>query len=267
MTFSVAAFYRFTPLADLPTLQEQVHAFCQTHEIIGIILLAPEGINSTIAGSAKNLGKTIDFLDGLCGIRKGELKFSSAEKRPFRKLRVRLKKEIVTLKKPEADPNVQTGQYVPAQEWNALTARDDMIVIDTRNGYEVELGKFRNAVDPQTDYFSHFPDYVAKNLDPAKHKNIAMYCTGGIRCEKASSYLLAQGFENVYQLDGGILKYLETVPAEESTFDGSCFVFDRRIALGHGLVQEEPPEGAALCPRDEIFLRYQNKPDHDDRAA
>ncbi len=247
MTYDVAAFYRFTPLTDLPELQAQIKAFCVARNIIGIILLAPEGINSTIAGSPTELRETIDYLDQLIGIRcdtLGELKFSHAEKKPFRKLRVRLKKEIVTIKAPEADPNKHVGTYVSPAEWNKLITDPEVLLLDTRNTYETSLGIFKNAVDPRIEIFSEFPDYVQKHLDPKKHTKVAMFCTGGIRCEKASAYMLAHGFQEVYHLKGGILKYLEDVPQEDSLWDGSCFVFDRRVSLEHGL--EEDKEAQAL---------------------
>ena len=239
MSFTVAAFYRFVKIDDLPAMQTQVKEFCAARDIIGIILLAPEGVNSTIAGDADKLNETIDFLDSVLGIKSGELKFSTAENRPFRKLRVRLKKEIITMKRSDADPTEQVGKYVRPADWNALLQDPEVVLLDTRNTYEVELGTFENAIDPKIKTFSQFPDFVEKHLDPLKHKKIAMFCTGGIRCEKASSYMLAQGFEEVYHLQGGILKYIEETPAEQSKWDGTCFVFDRRVALDHGLAEDK----------------------------
>ena len=239
MSFSVAAFYRFVKIDDLPLMQTRIKEFCAARGIIGIILLAPEGVNSTIAGEPDKLDETIDFLDSVLGIRSGELKFSTAEKRPFRKLRVRLKKEIITMKRDDADPTQQVGTYVRPAEWNALLQDPEVVLLDTRNTYEVELGTFENAIDPKIKTFSQFPDFVEKHLDPAKHKKIAMFCTGGIRCEKASAYMLAQGFEEVYHLQGGILKYIEETPPESSKWDGTCFVFDRRVALDHGLAEDK----------------------------
>lgn len=242
MTYDVAAFYRFTPLQDLPQLQEQITAFCAPRQILGIILLADEGINSTIAGSPENLAETIKFLDTLIGIRcdkLGELKFSKAEIKPFRKLRVRLKKEIVTLKAPEAAPTKHVGTYVLPSEWNKLLDDPEVLLIDTRNTYETEMGIFPGAIDPKIKTFTQFPEFVSKNLDPAKHKKVAMFCTGGIRCEKASAYMLAHGFEEVYHLKGGILQYLEEIPLSQSRWDGTCFVFDRRVGLEHGLEEDK----------------------------
>jgi UPF0176 protein len=237
--FKVAAFYRFVALDDLPKLQKSIQDFCVPRDIIGIILLAPEGINSTIGGAPDQLDEAIAFLDQLVGISQGELKFSTAEIKPFRRLRVRLKKEIVTIKAPEADPTKQVGTYLNPQEWNQLLQDPEVVLLDTRNVYETELGIFGGAIDPKIKIFSEFPKYVQENLDPTKHKKIAMFCTGGIRCEKASSYMLAHGFEEVYHLKGGILKYIEETPPEQSRWDGTCFVFDRRVALDHGLVENK----------------------------
>jgi UPF0176 protein len=176
-------------------------------------------------------------------VTKGELKYSSASKTPFNRFKVRPKKEIITMKQPDADPNKQVGQHVEAQDWNALINDPEVILIDTRNDYETKIGIFEGALDPQIKVFTEFPDWVEKNLDPAKHKKVAMFCTGGIRCEKASSYMLAQGFENVYHLKGGILKYLETIPADQSKWNGGCFVFDQRVSVLHGLEEG----GHAVC--------------------
>lgn len=240
MSYKVCALYRFVTIDDLPAMRAAIHALLSKHEILGTILVAPEGVNGTVAGTEAGIDGMVAGLDELVGILQGEVKFSGAAAMPFKRLKIRLKKEIVTLKCPDVDPNKQVGTYVEADDWNALISDPDMVVIDTRNTYETEIGMFKNALDPMTQNFSDFPDFVKKHLDPAKHKKVAMYCTGGIRCEKASSYMLAQGFENVYHLKGGILKYLETIPQADSQWNGSCFVFDRRIALGHGLVEDVP---------------------------
>lgn len=241
--FKVAALYRFVSLNDLPALQSEIKALCEAQDICGTILLAPEGINGTVGGPEKGIDALILLLDQKLDIFKGEVKFSTASEKPFRRIKVRLKKEIVTLRAPEADPNVTVGTYVDPQEWNALMNDPEVTLIDTRNDYETAVGIFEGAIDPNIKTFTEFKDYVAKNMDPAKHKKVAMFCTGGIRCEKASSYMLTQGFEEVYHLKGGILKYLETVPKSESRWNGECFVFDRRVAVGHGL-EESPYE---LC--------------------
>ena len=238
MTYKIAALYRFTTIPDTHALRAEIAAFGKDLEgMCGTILLAPEGINGTIGAKPAALDKMIDFLDAMLGIRQGELKYSESADTPFNRFKVRPKKEIITLRKPEADPNIQVGQYVEAQDWNALINDPEVLLIDTRNTYETEVGIFKGAIDPHLDVFSEFPDWVEKNLDPQKHKKVAMFCTGGIRCEKASSYMLAQGFENVYHLKGGILKYLETVPADESLWDGACFVFDKRVSVVHGLAE------------------------------
>jgi UPF0176 protein len=243
MTWKVAALYRFVELENLPALRAEIHALCEASGVWGTILLAPEGINGTIASRPAELDETIAWLDARLGLMQGEVKFSSAANKPFRKLRVRLKKEIVTLRAPEANPAKRAGTYVEPENWNALISEPGMIVLDTRNDYETQIGMFRGAVDPDTAAFTEFKDYVRKNLDPKRDKKIAMYCTGGIRCEKASAYMLAHGFEEVFHLKGGILKYLELVPPEESLWEGGCFVFDQRVALGHGLAED----GHAVC--------------------
>ena len=239
MPLKVAALYQFVPLPDFRVLCEPLHARCTAHGLKGTLLLAVEGINGTIAGEASTIDTFIaELRDGdLFGGRLNnlELKFSAAEAMPFQRMKVRLKKEIVTLG-AAVDPVQRVGTYVDPAEWNELIADRETLVIDTRNAFEVAMGSFERAVDPRLSRFSEFRDY-AKQLDPAKHKRIAMFCTGGIRCEKASSYLLANGFAEVFHLKGGILNYLEQMPAEQSRWKGTCFVFDERVALGHGLVE------------------------------
>ena len=239
MNWKVAALYYFVSLDDLPRLQAETKAMCEKHGICGTLLLAPEGINGTIAGRPDGLDAIMEYLDDTFQVNQGEVKYSEASEKPFIRMKVRLKKEIVTLRAPEADPSKNVGTYVEPKDWNNLVNDPDMIMIDTRNIYETKIGMFENAVDPNTNSFTEFKDYVSKNLDPQKNKKVAMYCTGGIRCEKASSYMLAQGFEEVYHLKGGILKYLETIPADESTWKGSCFVFDKRVAVEHGLKESD----------------------------
>src|SRR5665213_1523073 len=246
MPYRVAAFYQFAALPDFRDLREPLRAICTDLELKGSVLLAPEGINGTLAGSADAIGELIEHLhrgepfggrlDNL------ELKFSTAAAMPFRRLKIRLKKEIVTLGDAEADPTRQVGTYVDPADWNDLIAAPGTLVIDTRNQFEVAMGSFAGAVDPEITSFGQFKDFAARRLDPARHQRIAMYCTGGIRCEKASAYLLARGFAEVFHLKGGILKYLEGVPQAESRWRGECFVFDDRVALGHGL-RERPMEG------------------------
>ncbi len=237
--WTVAALYRFVSLADLPKLQKRIKAVCDENDICGTLLIAPEGINGTVAGQGNAIPTLISLLDDIASVTQGELKYSSASTRPFRRIKVRLKKEIITMKAPEADPTKIVGQYVKPKDWNDLVNDPDVTLIDTRNNYETAVGIFKGAIDPEIETFTEFKDYVQEKMDPKKQKKVAMFCTGGIRCEKASSYMLANGFEEVYHLQGGILKYLEEVPAEESQWEGDCFVFDRRVAVGQDL-RESP---------------------------
>lgn len=248
MSLKVAALYQFAALPGYRRLREPLRARCVDLGLKGSILLAAEGINGTVAGSDEGIDALAAELQQgpLFGGRLDhlELKFSRADVMPFGRMKVRLKKEIVTLGDPKADPTRQVGVYVEPADWNALIASPDTLVIDTRNAFEVAIGTFEGAFDPGIASFGQFKDFVAEQLDPAKHKRIAMFCTGGIRCEKASSLLLAEGFAEVYHLKGGILKYLEEVPEAESRWRGECFVFDERVALGHGL-RERIKEGAS----------------------
>ncbi len=243
----VLAIYKFADLPDYEELAAKIEEFCQREKIRGTLILAPEGINGTVAGSEKAMDDLAHWLEhgNLFGGRfKGaEAKFSFANEMPFLRLKIRKKSEIVTLRAPEANPNKLVGTYVQPKDWNDIIAQKDMVVLDTRNDYEYAIGTFEGALDPKTKIFTEFKKYVSENLDPARDKKIAMFCTGGIRCEKASAYMLAQGFEEVYHLHGGILKYLEAIPADQSTWKGECFVFDERVSIGHGLVEGE----AVLC--------------------
>ncbi|MEO8419363.1 MAG: rhodanese-related sulfurtransferase [Methylophilaceae bacterium] len=231
----VAALYKFAPLPDYRAMQPGLLDFCISQGLKGTLLLAEEGINGTVAGSRVGINALIAYLRSDARFADMEHKESFANEMPFYRMKVRLKKEIVTLGVSGVDPNIKVGTYVAPEDWNALISDPDVVLIDTRNGYEYDIGTFRGAIDPHTTTFREFPDYVSKHLDPAQHKKVAMFCTGGIRCEKASSFMLEQGFEEVYHLQGGILKYLENVPAEESLWEGECFVFDQRVAVGHGL--------------------------------
>jgi UPF0176 protein len=231
----VATLYKFVSLPDFDQMQDPWLSYCQQQGIKGTILLAQEGINGTIVGSRQAVDSVLEFLRSDARLADLEHKESYTETSPFERMKVRLKSEIVTLGLPEVDPNQQVGTYVSPQEWNELISDPEVVVIDTRNDYEVNIGTFKKAHNPQTQSFREFPDYVRHQLDPNKHKKVAMFCTGGIRCEKASSFMLSQGFAEVYHLKGGILKYLEEVPAEDSLWEGECFVFDERVAVRHGL--------------------------------
>jgi len=231
----VAAFYKFCDLDSFEELREPLRTRCYSQNIKGTILLASEGINGTISGPAEGIDYVLNYLRQHEEIGEFDHKVSYNDAHPFTKLRIRLKKEIVTIRQEIADPTKKVGQYVDPSDWNQLISDPDTIVVDTRNSYEVELGTFKNAVDPKTESFGEFPDYVDKELSAHKSKKIAMFCTGGIRCEKATSYLLENGFEEVYHLQGGILNYLEKIPDEESTWEGDCFVFDQRVTVNSSL--------------------------------
>jgi UPF0176 protein len=240
----VAAFYQFRSLPDPGGLRAALLPLCERFGLRGTVLLAPEGINGTLAGAAQDIDRFVDLLrrggQGIPACNGLEVKYSHAGEAHFDRLKIRVKREIITFGRPEADPARRTGAYVDARDWNAMLDDPDVTVIDTRNGFEVEMGSFAGAIDPGLTSFSQFPDFVQRHLDPAEHRKIAMFCTGGIRCEKASAYMLAAGFAAVFQLQGGILKYLEEVPAAASKWQGGCFVFDRRVALGHGLALAGP---------------------------
>ncbi len=233
--FKIAAFYQFSPLSDLAMLQSALLERLNELHIKGSILLAAEGLNGTLAGRAAALDEALESIAKISGCTHLAPKFSYSEHMPFRRMKVRLKKEIVTIGPVQADPNEKVGIYVAPQDWNKLIADPDVIVIDTRNTYEFKVGTFTGAIDPGTESFGEFPNFVRERLGNAKHKKIAMFCTGGIRCEKASSFMLNEGFSEVYHLQGGILKYLEDVKPEDSLWNGACFVFDERVAVGHQL--------------------------------
>lgn len=229
----VAALYKFTHLTDYTELRQKILNLGKEENITGTILLAEEGVNGTVAGTRQAINKLKCFLDQDSRFDGMEYKESFAEIMPFYRFKVRLKKEIVTLGQPEANPADQVGTYVDPQDWNELIKDSEVVVVDTRNTYEVALGSFKNALNPKTNSFREFPDFVEKNLMGYKDKKIALSCTGGIRCEKATSYLLSRGFKQVYHLKGGILKYLEEIPSSESLWEGECFVFDERVAVGN----------------------------------
>lgn len=257
----VAALYKFAKLPDYRALQNPILACCEANGIKGTLLLAQEGINGTVAGSRADIDALLAFLRSDARLATLEHKESLTDEMPFYRMKVRLKKEIVTLGVPGIDPNEKVGTYVAPEDWNALISDPDVLVVDTRNDYEYDIGTFRGALDPKTTTFREFPAYVKQNLDPAKHKKVAMFCTGGIRCEKATAFMLEQGFEDVYHLQGGILKYLEKIPAEQSLWEGECFVFDQRVAVGHGLSVGQHDQCRScrypISPEDKASLKYQ----------
>jgi UPF0176 protein len=234
-TVVVAALYKFVFLPDYQVLRQALLETMQANAVKGTLLLAEEGINGTVSGSREGVDALLAWLRADPRLADLDHKESYCDQQPFYRTKVKLKKEIVTLGVPGVDPNQQVGRYVEAKDWNALISDPEVLLIDTRNGYEVAIGTFEGAIDPKTQSFREFPHYIREHFDPRKHKKVAMFCTGGIRCEKASSYMLSAGFEEVYHLKGGILKYLEEVPREHSKWQGDCFVFDNRVAVGHDL--------------------------------
>lgn len=235
--YLVAAFYKFVSLPDYESLKSKIEEVAIKNEVMGTILLASEGINGTVSGPEGGVRALLDFLKTDERLKGLEHKESWAEENPFYRMKVRLKKEIVTLGVEGVSPTKTVGEYVPPEKWNDLISDPEVTVIDTRNNYEVEIGTFKDAVNPATNSFRDFPDWLDSQENLPKDAKIAMFCTGGIRCEKSTSLLKERGFENVYHLDGGILKYLENVPESESLWDGECFVFDQRVSVGHGLKQ------------------------------
>ena len=262
--YLTAALYKFVSLPNYKSLQAPILEACVSNNIKGTLLLAEEGINGTIAGLPQDIHNFLHFLrsDSIFENRFADLehKESFASEHPFYRMKVKLKKEIVTLGVPGVSPTKKVGTYVKPEDWNALISDPDVILIDTRNDYEVDIGTFKGAIDPKTTTFREFPEYVAEHFDKTKHKKVAMFCTGGIRCEKASSYMMDQGFEEVYHLQGGILKYLETVPEAESMWEGECFVFDQRVAVKHNLEVGEFDQCYAcrhpLSPAEMLSTQY-----------
>ncbi|MEM9767316.1 MAG: rhodanese-related sulfurtransferase [Cyanobacteria bacterium P01_D01_bin.71] len=235
MSVVVATFYKFVAVEDCPTLQRSLQVCCDRLALQGTILLAHEGINATVSGTQNDVEQLLAELRS--DIRFADLivKFSTAAEPPFARMKVKVKREIVALGRPEADPTEEVGTYIAPERWNDVISDPDVVVVDARNNYEVNIGTFKGAVNPQTESFRQLPEYLTTHFDPQQHKKVAMFCTGGIRCEKATAYLLKQGFQEVYHLKGGILKYLEQVPEAKSLWEGECFVFDERVAVGHGL--------------------------------
>jgi UPF0176 protein len=236
-TTIVCALYKFVTLDDYVSLREPLLKFMTEHEILGTLLLANEGLNGTVAGSREAIDALLARLKSDPRLADLEHKESQDDTNPFYRTKVRLKKEIVTLGVEGIDPLRTVGTYVDPKDWNELISDPETILVDTRNDYEIGIGTFKNALNPETETFREFPEYVEKKLDPTKHRKVAMFCTGGIRCEKSTAFLKEKGFDEVYHLKGGILKYLEEIPEEESMWEGECFVFDNRVAVGHNLIK------------------------------
>ncbi|MEY2908755.1 MAG: hypothetical protein RLZZ602_1278 [Pseudomonadota bacterium] len=233
--YVVAALYRFVRLPQFEALREPLLDQCVSFGIRGTLLLASEGINGTVAGTREGIDLLLAYLKAIPELAQLDHKESFCDELPFYRMKVKLKKEIVTMGVEGIDPQVTVGRYVEPKDWNALITDPDVLLVDTRNDYEVEIGTFKGALDPNTTTFREFPEYVKNNLDPQKQKKVAMFCTGGIRCEKATAYMIEQGYDEVFHLKGGILKYLEEVPEAESLWQGECFVFDNRVSVNHKL--------------------------------
>ncbi|RVU32593.1 rhodanese-related sulfurtransferase [Neptunomonas marina] len=242
----VCALYKFVTLDNFQEIREPLTQVMQSNHIRGTLLLANEGINGTVSGSREGIDSLLTWLKSDPRLADLDYKESYHEKQPFKRGKVKLKKEIVTLGVEGIDPKRVVGTYIEPQDWNALISDPDVVVVDTRNDYEVQVGTFKHAVNPETDTFREFPAYVAENMNPEKQKKVAMFCTGGIRCEKSTAFMLEQGFEEVYHLKGGILKYLEEVDQEESLWEGECFVFDDRVTVNHQL-EKGQYEACAAC--------------------
>ncbi len=258
--FLVAAFYKFTTFEDYASMQEPIENCCLKNDVRGIVLLANEGINATIAGPRKGVLAVLEFLRKDPRLSELTWKESCATKQPFRKLRVRLKKEIVTMGVPGIDPARLVGTYVKPEDWNKLINDPNVIVVDTRNDYEVEIGSFKDAINPDITAFGEFPKWIDDNIDVNEQPRVAMFCTGGIRCEKSTALLKEAGVNEVYHLEGGILRYLETIPEDKSLWDGQCFVFDERVSVGHGLEVGEYELCRAcrfpICDEDKTSTKY-----------
>ena len=273
---TIATFYRFTDLPDQETWRAQLKEQCEKNNILGIIILAHDGLNATVAGPKKGVIAVLEFIRSNQRFKGLTHRECTSENPPFNRLRVIIRPEIVTLGDKSVNPNKTVGEYVPPEQWNDLINDPDLLLIDTRNDYEVQIGTFKNAINPNTQTFGQWDEYVKENLNPKKQKKVAMFCTGGIRCEKASAHMLKNGFDKVYHLQGGILNYLEKIKPEESLWQGECFVFDHRVSVLHGLeegtceicfgcrwplkaedLKSEKYEPGICCPRcaDELSLK------------
>tara|TARA_R110002096_G_scaffold346879_1_gene540366 strand:- start:108 stop:1016 length:909 start_codon:yes stop_codon:yes gene_type:complete len=263
--FTVAALYHFTRFDDPGAIRGPLLDLCKARGISGTLLLAREGINGTVAGDRAGIDAVLAHIRALPGCEGLIWKESSASSAPFHRMKVRLKREIVTMGQPDVDPTASVGNYVGPADWNDLINAPDVAVIDTRNDYEVAIGTFDGAIDPETKSFGEFPAWWEANKERFHNKRIAMFCTGGIRCEKSTNYLLGQGVNDVYHLKGGILKYLEEVPLEQSTWDGECFVFDARVSVGHGLKQG--PHALCYACRRPILPQDRDRPEFEEGVA
>lgn len=237
--YTVAAFYRFFALSDPQALREELHQTFALTDLRGTTLFAPEGINGTMAGSAETIDSFLALLEERAGLMRAEVKFSNSEEPPFRRLKFKCKREIITFRADNPVDPTRPGAYVDPADWNALAAEPGVLLLDTRNTYETEIGTFAGAVTPPLEKFSDFAQWVNEHLDPSEHTKVAMFCTGGIRCEKASAYMLQLGFPEVYHLRGGILRYLQETPAEQSRWNGDCYIFDERVAVTHADLRSE----------------------------
>lgn len=259
--YQIAALYHFTRFESPEALKGPLLDLCLEQDVKGTLIFAQEGINGTIAGPGDGVARVLEHIRALPGCADLNWKGAVSETPPFHRMKVRIKREIVTMGQPDVDPTASVGRYVAPKDWNDLIRQADVAVIDTRNTYEVGIGTFKGAVDPQTDSFRDFPEWWAQNAEKFEGKRIAMFCTGGIRCEKATNFLLAQGKEDVFHLQGGILKYLEEVPEEESTWTGSCFVFDARVSVEHAL--KEGPHLLCHGCRQPILPADRNRPEYE----
>ncbi|WP_417523294.1 rhodanese-related sulfurtransferase [Marinovum sp.] len=262
---TVAALYHFTRFEDPAALQGPLKDLCRAQGVTGTLLLAQEGINGTIAGPRAGIYAVLAHIRALPGCADLEHKESTASAQPFARMKVRLKREIVTMGQPDVDPRAKVGHYVEPADWNALIRSPDVAVIDTRNDYEVAIGSFEGAIDPETASFREFPAWWEANKHRFHNKKVAMFCTGGIRCEKSTNYLLSQGVEDVFHLKGGILKYLEEVPEEQSTWQGDCFVFDGRVSVSHGL--REGPHLLCHACRRPLLPEDRDRPEYEQGVA
>ena len=265
LMFKIAALYHFTRFEAPEALKAPLAKLCCSADVHGTLLLAQEGINGTIAGPEAGIDAVIAHIQTLPGCRDLEWKISWSDRRPFPRMKVRLKREIVTMGQEDIDPRARVGHYVDPSDWNDLIRDPEVAVIDTRNDYEVAIGTFEGAVDPETASFRDFPTWWEDNKERFHNKKIAMFCTGGIRCEKSTNYLLGQGVEDVYHLKGGILKYLEEVAPEDSSWQGECFVFDNRVSVGHGLV--EGPHLLCHACRRPILPADQDRPEYEEGVS